>query len=59
MEFNSQGFSVVERSNTGVRVYFNKIYSYMAQALCLSGLTAFLASKEPLLSLFYTKTQNG
>lgn len=59
MEFNSQGFSVIERQNTGIQVYFNKIYSYMAQALGLSALTAFLASKEPLLSLFYTQSQTG
>ncbi len=59
MEFNSQGFSVVERTNTDVQVYFNKIYSYMSQALGLSALTAYLASKEPLLNLFYTHSQSG
>ncbi len=59
MEFNSQGFSVVEKPNMGVQIYFNKIYSYMAQALGISALTAFLSAREPLLSLFYTQTQTG
>lgn len=59
MEFHSQGFNVIERADLGIQAYFNKIYSYMAQALCLSALTAFLASKEPLLSLFYTTRPEG
>lgn len=59
MEFNSQGFKVIDRVDSGIQSYFNKIYAYMAEALGLSALTAFLASKEPLLSLFYKSTQTG
>lgn len=56
MAVNLPQTKAIERADNGLRAYFGKIYQYMAASLTLSGLTAYLSTQEPLLSLLYTRT---
>jgi len=56
-----QNYEILEMNNTqtvGMRTYFGRIYNYMAGGLAVSGLTAYLATREPFFSLFYRVTDN-
>lgn len=61
MRLNEQSkkFDVMTEQSVGMRAYFGKIYNYMAGGLALSGVTAYLGTKEPLFSLFYKMTEQG
>ena len=59
MEFNSQNVYSIEKKDVEFQSYMSKVYSNMACGLGLSGVMAFLTTKEPLLSLFYKLTENG
>lgn len=47
---------LMTEQSTGMRAYFGKIYNYMAGGLVVSGITAYLGTKEPLFSMFYKIT---
>jgi len=59
MDLNSQRFNAVEKADSGLQAFFNKIYGYMATSLGLSALVAYLVTKEPFVQLFYTVTAKG
>lgn len=59
MNFKTQSTDVVKQDSSGVQVFLNKVYSYMASSLCLSGLVAYLTSKEPFVNLLYKTTERG
>lgn len=44
--------------SVGMRTYFGRIYNYMAGGLLVSAGAAYLATREPFFSLFYS-VQNG
>lgn len=54
MTVSSPRTKAIERADSGLRAYFGRIYQYMAGSLALSGLTAYLSTQEPLISLLYT-----
>lgn len=58
MELNTQPVHAIERVSDGIRAYFGKIYNYMAGGLAVSSAVAYLATKEPLINLFYSVDQN-
>lgn len=47
------------RRGLGIHAYFGQIYNYMGGGLLMSALTAWLSTKEPLVSLFYRINENG
>lgn len=59
MDFKSQPVLTVERGENSLQTYFSKVYGYMANALGVSALCAYLVTKEPLIHLFYKTTANG
>ena len=59
MDFNSQNVYSVEKKDVEFQSFMSRVYSNMACGLGLSGLVAFLVTKEPLLSLFYRLTEQG
>ena len=61
MSFNleQQPFSAVDRMSDGLRAYFARVYNYMAGGLALSGLTAWLAVRDPFFGWFYRITPQG
>lgn len=59
LEEHSEKFGVMTEQSVGMRAYFGKIYNYMAGGLALSGVTAYLGTKEPLFSLFYKASEQG
>lgn len=50
---NLSAMGLSERQSAGLRSYFGRVYNYMAGGLAVSGLTAYMATQEPLFSLFY------
>ncbi len=58
MDINSRPIGMVRRANEGLRSFLNRVYNYMAGGLVLSGITAYLTTQEPLLSMMYT-VKNG
>lgn len=59
LDERTKEFELVPQESTGMRAYFGKVYNYMAGGLAVSAITAFLGSKEPLFSLFYSATPEG
>lgn len=59
MDFKTQPILSVERGENSLQSYFSKVYGYMANALAVSSVCAYLVTKEPLINLFYTATANG
>lgn len=59
MEPTSNQFSAIERVSDGFRAYLTKVYNFMAAGLVVSGLSAYAATKEPLLSMLYTSSASG
>ena len=53
MDFKSQPILSVERGENSLQSYFSKVYGYMANALAVSSVCAYLVTKEPLINLFY------
>ena len=49
----------VSRINQGLRAYMQKVYSYMAGGLILSGLCALIGSMPPFINAFYNITPQG
>lgn len=49
---------LTETQSVGMRAYFNRIYTYMAGGLVVSAGVAYLTTKEPFFSLFYS-VSNG
>ena len=56
---NSSNVTAVERVSDGFRAYLTRVYNFMAGGLVVSGLSAYAAAKEPLVSVFYTIQQGG
>lgn len=56
LQQQSENMGLMAEQSTGMRAYFGKIYNYMAGGLAVSGVTAYLGTKEPLFSLFYKVT---
>ena len=46
-------------ASLGFQTYLTRIYHYMAGGLAVSGISAFLGAREPLVHLFYTLTPKG
>ena len=56
-----QNYEMLGLSNAqsvGMRTYFGRIYNYMAGGLAVSAGAAYLATREPFFSMFYS-VQNG
>lgn len=56
---SSNHFAAVERASEGFRAYLTRVYNFMAGGLVVSGLSAYAAAREPLLSVLYTVGQGG
>ncbi len=50
----NQPIRVLEKTSEGLKSYLAKVYNYMAGGLLLSGVVAYVTTKEPFVSLFYT-----
>ncbi len=60
MENNkTNSVTLIERNSTGIRSYFMKVYNYMAGGLALSGLIAYLCTKQPMVGWFYNLSADG
>lgn len=59
MSLEMRKISSINQNSEGLRAYFSKIYTYMAGALSVSAMTAYLAIKEPFINLFYKMTDKG
>lgn len=59
LEQQTGNMGLAGEQSVGMRAYFSKIYNYMAGGLVVSGVTAYLGTKEPLFSLFYKVTEQN
>lgn len=58
MDFDISSIRTESRVSDGLRTYLSKVYNYMAGALTLSGICAYLASLNIQNNIFYTIHDN-
>lgn len=58
-ELNPHYVSAIERAGDGIRAFFQRVYSYMAGGLLVSGAVAYFTARPPLVGFFYKQTAEG